>query len=604
MKRILSALTVLVMIFAMSGSVFAAGLPELPELPVLPEGSLEEPFISDVSDDVEGEFGGANDFADNSIAYSAGVVGGNIYYNILSDVKYGGDYIAITGCDDTVMSANIPAAINGVPVKVLATNSFKNKRITSITLAEGIAEIGESAFSGAMLSTLTLPSTVTKISYNSGYKMPNLRELTILAKDITWGTSSRWDSFFAECKQLTKVTINSTIVGDVAFQNCTSLYDVTFSENLISIDQGAFEGCSALKRLSLPNSIETIGGSAFTGCTNLTYLSLGKNLVWIGSEAFKDCVSLDSVVLPNNLTTLYSRAFMNCTSLKDITFPKDSLFEIQEYCFQNSGLVDVVIPDSVVTVGGSAFSYCPNLNSITTSKSMANVPLSLCFNCYNIKKITIAEGTVTIGDFAFGSSAMPNGQIIPVTIEEINLPKTIQRIGQAAFRYNGIHESVTINKVNIAACKDRWNDVVVEANNDNFLNAPTTYAEHDYQYKYDQNTHWRECTSCLAPVGSAEQHRFDSNGACTVCGFGRKLTPDDPHDHIFAEVVTSDYHGKECSLCGWGTDFGKHTLGEDGVCTVCNQIPPKGNTGYDVNNDGKVSSLDAVIILRHLAHLD
>jgi len=107
------------------------------------------------------------------------------------------------------------------------------------------------------------------------------------------------------------------------------------------IDESAFEGCSGLTSVTIPNSVTDIGGSAFEGCKGLTSVTIPNSVAFIGDHAFSWCTELASVTIPNSVTYIGDYAFSGC-----------------------SGLTSVTIPNSVTYIGGSAFEDCANVETV------------------------------------------------------------------------------------------------------------------------------------------------------------------------------------------------------------------------------------------------
>lgn len=112
-----------------------------------------------------------------------------------------------------------------------------------------------------------------------------------------------------------------TSIEDGAFDDCTSLTSVTLPEGLTTIGDGAFYGCTSLASITLPGSLTSIGAAAFYNCTSLTSVTLPKGLTTIENSAFSYCTSLASIDLPEGLTSIEPFTFFECTSLTQVKLP-------------------------------------------------------------------------------------------------------------------------------------------------------------------------------------------------------------------------------------------------------------------------------------------
>jgi endonuclease/exonuclease/phosphatase family metal-dependent hydrolase len=118
------------------------------------------------------------------------------------------------------------------------------------------------------------------------------------------------------------VIIGSSVtrIGDYAFQSCTALTGVTLPNSVTSIGSHAFQYCSGLTSMTLPNSITTIGDYAFQSCTGLFSVTIGNGVTNIGLQAFSECSSLTSLIIPASITYIGDEAFRGCIGLTEIYF--------------------------------------------------------------------------------------------------------------------------------------------------------------------------------------------------------------------------------------------------------------------------------------------
>ena len=144
-------------------------------------------------------------------------------------------------------------------------DEIRTYTIQDIKLNEGLIEIGSDAFCGAVITSLTLPNSLTTIGQDA----------------------------FSGCYQLAEITWpdNKGFTEIKGFAHCTSLPDSIFESlpvTVTSIGYQAFIGCR-FSSVSLPGTIETIGERAFAYNYNLKSLSLHEGLQSIGVCAFNCC---------------------------------------------------------------------------------------------------------------------------------------------------------------------------------------------------------------------------------------------------------------------------------------------------------------------------
>ena len=123
---------------------------------------------------------------------------------------------------------------------------------------------------------------------------------------------------------LTAVAIPGSVtsIGKSAFEQCSSLAEVTLKEGLVTIGEQAFYN-TGLTAVAIPGSVTSIGKSAFYDCNSLATLTLNEGLKTIGASAFQ-YTSLATVVIPGSVQTIGSNAFYGCSSLTSITIPRET----------------------------------------------------------------------------------------------------------------------------------------------------------------------------------------------------------------------------------------------------------------------------------------
>ena len=173
--------------------------------------------------------------------------------------------------------------------------------------------------------------------------------------------------------------------GDVVIPSSVEHNNVTYS--VTSIGDSAFNACSGLTSVSIPNSVTSIGSYAFNGCRGLTSVSIPNSVTSIGGVAFSYCIGLTSVTIPNGVTSIGSYAFYSCSGLTSVSIG-NSVTSIGRCAFYScSGLPSVTIPNSVTIIDTATFSYCSNLTSITIGSSVTSIKEKAFNECDRVASI-------------------------------------------------------------------------------------------------------------------------------------------------------------------------------------------------------------------------
>ena len=172
----------------------------------------------------------------------------------------------------------------------------------------------------------------------------------------------------------------------------------------------------AIKSVAFGNSVQTIGDGAFQQCTSLTEVTIPNSVQTIGDGAFRECTSLTEVTIPNSVQTIGNFAFTECTSLTEffvdvananyssddgVLFNKNKTDLIQ-YPIGNTR-TQYTIPNSVQTIGISAFAECTSLTEVTIGNSVQTIGFSAFANCTSLTEVTIPNSVTSIGNSAFAA---------------------------------------------------------------------------------------------------------------------------------------------------------------------------------------------------------
>jgi hypothetical protein len=104
------------------------------------------------------------------------------------------------------------------------------------------------------------------------------------------------------------------IIGVSAFAT-NHIGTIDFGNGLISIERSAFNGCSTLQKIELPDSLKKIGRTSFQDCKALYQVNIPNGCENIGQEAFANCESLTEIFIPASVTTIGANAFKGCDNI-------------------------------------------------------------------------------------------------------------------------------------------------------------------------------------------------------------------------------------------------------------------------------------------------
>jgi hypothetical protein len=199
------------------------------------------------------------------------------------------------------------------------------KGVDSLYFAEGPQSIGFLCCWDSGVRYVHLPSTLTKIIGCAFDGCGNLEEINIPEGVTALGSDGYWGGHcFSECSKLKNVVLPKTLkyMGIATFNKCTSLDTITIPEPMTNINEHCFYGCTGLTKVNMDRSnVSSISYRAFEGCSKLQEISIPETLWYIGDYAFMGTRSLHSLVFPSKLSYIGKQAFYN-----SLAYSNDSVF--------------------------------------------------------------------------------------------------------------------------------------------------------------------------------------------------------------------------------------------------------------------------------------
>ncbi len=162
------------------------------------------------------------------------------------------------------------------------------------------------------------------------------------------GITEIGNNAFENCTGLTSLVIPEGVedIGVSSFKGCTGLTSVVIPDGVTTIGMYAFNGCTGLTSIVIPDGVVAITNNAFENCTGLTSFVIPESAVAIGISSFNGCTGLTSIVIPDGITAIGNNAFNGCTGLESITCQSSTPATIGTGVFDNTNDCPIYVPEN------------------------------------------------------------------------------------------------------------------------------------------------------------------------------------------------------------------------------------------------------------------
>lgn len=354
----------------------------------------------------------------------------------------GGEFVLPNGL--TAIGESAFAGQNGIKrlfipasVTIIGANAFDSCRsLETIEFEEGslLTEIGANAFQNCYsLKSISLPEGLTKMGANAFKNTSSLKEAHLPSTLKSVGNYAFENSSSLETVNIPAIVSSSGFTANYMFEDCISLKNVTFSEQITWLSQNMFDGCTSLKNVVFPEEIKklTSANKSFQdsgvetvdlgGITEIpTYMfydapSLAtidlNGVTKVGAYAFQNCAMLASVDL-SSVNEIGNYAFSGCSSITEVDVSNSN--SLGTYVFQNNtSLRHVTLSDALTSIGNNAFKGCTSLTTVDVRDLVGGTGTQ---NAEGV--VSLPSALITLGNYAFQETA----------IREVTIPRGVTKL--------------------------------------------------------------------------------------------------------------------------------------------------------------------------------
>ena len=281
-------------------------------------------------------------------------------------------------------------------------DAFHNcQSIKSVEIGNSVTSIGENAFSGCSgLTSVTIPNSVTSIGWDAFEGCSGLTSVTIpnsvtsIGEDAFYSTgiyknNSNWDNGVLYIDNCLIKAKSDVVKGSYTIKKGTRI-----------IGDRAFEYCSGLTSVTIPNSVTSIGQDAFVECSGLTSVTIGNSVTSIGQYAFSGCDKLRKVTAyPTTVPNVYENSFAHYNA---VLYVPCNVYD--DYLFDDVFFTFKVI-ECIAAEEDEPTSITENLADANITVSGGTISADADFSIYN----TIGQDVT-----AFNGSLQPGVYLVSI----------------------------------------------------------------------------------------------------------------------------------------------------------------------------------------------
>ena len=294
----------------------------------------------------------------------------------------------------------------------VGANVFDGSKLTNVLISDSLSKLGDAMFANCKLLTeVVLPSNLFDMGNNT------FENSGIVSITIPQWVYSIGKGVFMNCSDLSSVTVKNdklTSIGSQAFKGCVNLEKFVIGQTVLNVGNAAFAGCVKLNlTVAEGNDNYSVTSDGLLIDSKNTLVSVYGNstevnlsgIAAIANGAFDGNTTIRRVTIPAVMESIGDNTFKDCTALASVIFENGSKLEkIGAFAFSNSGITDITIPKTVKTIGGNAFKGCKSLATVNFDDTGNVVIGNNAFAETGITKLSIKDNFASIGKMAFSDN--------------------------------------------------------------------------------------------------------------------------------------------------------------------------------------------------------
>lgn len=259
--------------------------------------------------------------------------------------------------------------------RIVADQAFyRSDSLETVSLKEGITEIGQFAFARSTLKKIEIPEGVTDIGYGAFYHCDSLESVSL--PDSVMNVEPKAFGYTAMMENFKNDGTAFLVNGGVLLAYNDSDSQVFVPGGIRVIAAEVFAGHEEIESIRLPDSVIVIGEAAFEGCTGLRQVNLGAGVEQIKDRAFAGCTGLEAIKLPASVQAAGIKAFGDAEVIYNGSRPEET-YELSATRLSNEQYREVVLENgqpgvtvlgaepSAARLEGAARSYTLNVEQKT-----------------------------------------------------------------------------------------------------------------------------------------------------------------------------------------------------------------------------------------------